>query len=313
MSPAVSIIIPTCNRPALLNEALSSIVGQYGIEPADVEVVIVNDGAGSVRAEVDAARDQGLRVELIDLPVRRGLPVARNIGIEHSTCEFQAFLDDDDVFLPDHLRTALDALNSGTDVAYSDCLVSPCRVDPSKPPVMSLAFNFPFERELLSVANVIPVHSAVLRNVRKIPARFDPTLPALEDWDLWMRLLWEQHYRFHHIPQATVVYHRIPAQNSMTGQTSTEAENLAGFGNLLRRLWRRWPATNAKTLRFRGWVGIMYWHAFAEFAGGRVPDFNYYLHSLHVLADAWNGRVAESELIERLAEAVTGENTDAAT
>ncbi|MGH3923114.1 MAG: glycosyltransferase family 2 protein, partial [Pseudonocardiaceae bacterium] len=278
-------------------------------------VVVVNDGGGSVAVEVEAAGELGLHVQAIDLTTRQGLAVARNTGIEHSTGSFLAFLDDDDVFLPDHLRTALDVLNSsGADLAYADCLVSPRRVNPSGPVAAPLAFDFPFDPELLDVANIIPVHSAVLRSVRDLSARFDPDLPALEDWDLWQRLAREHGYRFRHVPRHTVVYHRIPAQASMTGQTTAEAAALAGFGDLLRRLWRRWPATTGKTARFRSWVGIMYWHAFAEFAQGRRPDFNYYLRSLHEIADAWTGRVPEGELIERLAQVVTEkeENVDVA-
>jgi glycosyltransferase involved in cell wall biosynthesis len=313
MIPTISVVIPTRNRPALLTETLASVAGQRGLDLADIEVVVVNDGGTSVDTEVRAAREHGLQVRHFDLPERRGLPVARNTGIDHTTGEFLAFVDDDDVFLPDHLCSALEVLNSDTDLVYGDCLVSSSRVDPAGPVSTPLAFDFPFDPNLLHVANIIPVHSAVLRTVRDLPARFDPALPALEDWDLWLRLQREHRYRFQHLDQATVIYHRIPARESMTGQTTTEAAALAGFGDLLRGLWQRWHPTNTKVTRFRGWVGIMYWHAFAEFARGRVPDFNYYLRSLHVLADAWTGRVAESELTERLAQAVIAEETANAT
>lgn len=309
MNPVVSVVIPTCNRPALLAEALASVAAQRGVEPRAVEVVVVNDGGIPVCSQVDAARERALRIRVIDLPERLGLPVARNTGIEHTTGELLAFLDDDDVYLPHHLRTALEALGGGADLVYCDCLVSPRRLDPSDPVSAPLSFDFEFDPDLLQVANIIPVHSAVLRTVRALPARFDPGLPALEDWDLWRRIGHEHGYRFHHVPQPTVVYHRIPDEASMTGNTTTEAAALATFGDLLRRLWRRWPATNPKSARFRAYLGTMYWHAFTGFAHGRRPEFNYYLRSMHAIAEAWSGRRPEGELIERLAHAVAEEET----
>lgn len=311
MKPAITVVVPTRHRHALLGEALASIAGQRGVDTGEVEVVVVNDGGGDVGAPVAAARARGLDVRAIELPAHRGLPVARNTGIEAARGRLLAFLDDDDVFLPGHLRTALDALDSGSDLVYTRCLVSPQRLNPTAPIMAALAFDFPFDPGLLGVANTIPVHSAVLRTVRDLPARFDPALPALEDWDFWLRLLRQHSYRFRHIPEATVVYHRIPTQASMTGQTTAEEAALAGFGHLLRHLWRRWPATSARTARFRGYLGIMYWHCFTLFAEGREPEFNYYLRSMHAIADAWTEREPEQALIERLARTVIEEPADA--
>lgn len=309
MTPAVSVVIPTRNRPALLVEALASVAGQQGVQLDAVQVVVVNDGGVPVGPRVEGFRDRGLQIRVIDLLERCGLPVARNTGIEHTTGELLAFLDDDDVYLPHHLRTCLDALSSGADLVYCDCLVSPCRVDPTSPVTTPLAFDFEFDPDLLQVANILPVHSAVLRNVRALSARFDTGLPALEDWDLWLRIEREHRYRFRHIPEPTAVYHRIPDQASMTGNATTEAAALATFGDLLRQLWRRWPATNPRSARFRAYLGTMYWHAFTGFAHGRRPEFNYYLRSMHAIADAWSGRQPEGELIERLAQAVAEEET----
>jgi glycosyltransferase involved in cell wall biosynthesis len=42
--PLVTVVVPTLNRPDGLGPALSSITVQEGLEPADIEVIVVNDG-----------------------------------------------------------------------------------------------------------------------------------------------------------------------------------------------------------------------------------------------------------------------------
>jgi glycosyltransferase involved in cell wall biosynthesis len=199
MTPLISVVVPTYNRPGPLRHALSSIAAQREV-PGTVETVIVNDGGTDVTAVADEARELGMQLNLVSLGHNHGLATARNIGMERARGEYVAFLDDDDVYLPQHLRVTLSALGTGdADLAYTRCAVQQTRVDPGHPPPLPEGAAFPFDPELLSVANFMPVHTAVLR--RPAHARFDPGLPALEDWDIWLRLLREHHYRFVHVPK----------------------------------------------------------------------------------------------------------------
>lgn len=43
--PLISVIVPTLNRPVELGQALASITGQQGVDPGELEVIVVNDGA----------------------------------------------------------------------------------------------------------------------------------------------------------------------------------------------------------------------------------------------------------------------------
>jgi hypothetical protein len=130
-------------------------------------------------------------------------------------------------------------------------------------PEIPVSNGYPFDPGLLSVANYIPVHSVVLRRPASASARFDQGLAALEDWDFWLRLSRDQGYRFVHVAEPTVVYHRIPGQASLCGSTVSDTAALDGFGALVQQLWRRWPAASAKAARFRAYIGVMYWHAFS--------------------------------------------------
>ncbi|MBI1759494.1 MAG: glycosyltransferase family 2 protein [Actinobacteria bacterium] len=90
---------------------------------------------------------------------RLGLPSARNTGIEHDC--YWAFLDDDDLFLPTHLATALAGLESGVDAVATTCLVSEHRVDPTNPVPDAITWDVEFDPLLLEACNLFPVRTAV--------------------------------------------------------------------------------------------------------------------------------------------------------
>ncbi|MQA88134.1 MAG: glycosyltransferase [Streptosporangiales bacterium] len=314
MKPTVTVVVPTRNRPHLLREALASIAAQ-DLPPGGVEATVVNDGGVDVTAVINDATARGLPVRVLTIPRRRGLPAARNLGIDAARGEFVAFLDDDDIFLPSHLRVALTTLKSeGVDAVYTSCLVSTRRLQPGRQPPADAAayfYDFPFSSDLLSVSNYIPVHAPVLRNPRSRGARFDASLSALEDWDMWLRLTQEYRFRVLHVPEVTVAYHRIPGQASMTAGAAARAATLARFASEQRRIWARWPAAGPRAARFRLYLGVMYWHALALHATGKPVSRFYYHRTMRAIFAAWSGAGPEDELIDRIAVAVE-EDIDAA-
>lgn len=306
----VSVIVPTLNRPVELGQALASVTGQDGVDLAEIEVIVVNDGGAPVDPVIAAAEDRGLAVGLVTHRRRLGLPSARNTGIEHARGRYLAFLDDDDVFLPAHLATALAGLESGVDAVATTCLVADHRVDPSTPVRDAVAWDVGFDPLLLEACNLFPVHPAVLRVPTAATARFDPVLTAIEDWDFWLRLTREHGYRFARIPEPTVVYHRIPQVNSMIGAVAEGAAAMATFSALVRRIWSRWPASTPRSARFRLYSGIMYWQILGQLANRTPPHPHYYLRTVQALEHAWREPAAETDLIERLTQTVTGDHND---
>ncbi|MGZ8869279.1 MAG: PIG-L family deacetylase, partial [Thermoanaerobaculia bacterium] len=106
---AVSVIVRTKDRPILVREAIASIrANEY---PA--EVIVVNDGGA--RPEVDGAK-------LIEHPSPRGRSEAMNSGVRAATGSHIAFLDDDDLFYPEHLPSLVSAATSigGKAAWYTD-------------------------------------------------------------------------------------------------------------------------------------------------------------------------------------------------
>jgi len=89
--PLVSVIIPTCNRPDMLAEAIASIQAQTC---TDIEIIVVVNGPATDAAERSfrLASESGCRALRIG---RQGIAAALNAGIASATGEFVAFCDDD--------------------------------------------------------------------------------------------------------------------------------------------------------------------------------------------------------------------------
>jgi teichuronic acid biosynthesis glycosyltransferase TuaG len=95
----ISVVIPYCNREQHIDEAIQSFLAQT-FQP--LEIIIVNDcSRESSRRYLD--RYAGV-CSIIDLPVNVGLAAARHEGIPRTRGQFVAFLDDDDVWLPEKLE-----------------------------------------------------------------------------------------------------------------------------------------------------------------------------------------------------------------
>jgi len=95
----ISVIIPVHNRPQSLRRAVLSVLAQRDIRPEDLEVIVVDD-ASSMPPNVEAF---GPRVIAVRLAQNGGPATARNAGIVRSSGTYIAFLDSDDVWLPDKL------------------------------------------------------------------------------------------------------------------------------------------------------------------------------------------------------------------
>jgi hypothetical protein len=96
--PKVSIILPTCNRADTIMRAIRSVQAQSF---QDWELIVVDDGSTDNTMAALAGIDA--RITLIRQE-NRGFTEARNTGIRAGSCDFFAFLDSDDEFMPHHLE-----------------------------------------------------------------------------------------------------------------------------------------------------------------------------------------------------------------
>lgn len=222
-SPLVSVVVRTRDRQEMLREALESIRAQ---DYRPLEVVVVNDGGGPVDKELArVARD--ISVSLVEHSTPRGRAAALNAGVAAAAGTWIAFLDDDDLFLPQHLRVLWNtAREAGVNVAYAGCRL--VRLDSGE----EETFATPFDRDLLALANFIPICALIVARSSVLEAGgFDESLPYLEDWDMWLRLARYQDFAF--CPEITSVYRVRPG--SVGGDMAPE--RWAAFEAVLAKHW----------------------------------------------------------------------------
>ncbi|MDQ5852192.1 MAG: glycosyltransferase, partial [Chloroflexota bacterium] len=99
MTIAVSVVVPTFERPALLQRCLAALLGQQ-FEPSNYEVVVVDDGVSDetrrlVECWSERGKARGVCVRYLAAPHTRGPAAARNIGWRAARGAIIAFTDDD--------------------------------------------------------------------------------------------------------------------------------------------------------------------------------------------------------------------------
>jgi glycosyltransferase involved in cell wall biosynthesis len=111
--PRISVIVPTHNRPQLLAEALASLASQTF---TDWEAIVVDDA--SMPPVSHETCDPRIRVVRVD--PGRGGAAAKNRGIAEACGDFIAYLDDDDLYAPTYLESALNVFDHdpAADIVY---------------------------------------------------------------------------------------------------------------------------------------------------------------------------------------------------
>ncbi len=179
----ISVIIPTFNRHQTIRRALLSVKQQT--LPA-TEIIVVDDGSTDQTAEI-------VQKEFPDVVYifqkNKGVSSARNKGIIQASGEWIAFLDSDDEWLPQKLERQMAALQKAP--RYRLCHTEEIwirrgkRVNPRKIHQKhgGYIFEYCLPRCVISPSSVI-IH----RDIFKDYGLFDESLPAAEDYDLWLRI-----------------------------------------------------------------------------------------------------------------------------
>lgn len=182
----VTAIIPTYNRREKTLDALASVAAQT--RPA-FEVIVVDDGSDDGTFDALAAADFG-----VDFPLRtffqnnHGPSAARNAGIRAARGEWIAFLDSDDRWTPDKLaRQTAFMERTGATACHTDEIWERGgrRVNPGVVHAKG-AGNY-FARALQRCV-VSPSTTIIGRKLLFRAGLFDESLPACEDYDLWLKL-----------------------------------------------------------------------------------------------------------------------------
>lgn len=191
----VATVIATHRRPEALRAAVRSALAQT---VADQVVVVVDDGAGL------AALPDDPRLFAVSLARNTATAgVVRNVGIRLTRSRYVAFLDDDNLWEPDHLEQALAVLEpaGGPDAVYT--ALRRVLPDGSERDVLSV----PFDRRRSAHEAFLDTNAFVARRNRSLyfsRLRRTPEVLPREDWELVRR--YSRRYEVRHLPRPTVRY-----------------------------------------------------------------------------------------------------------
>ena len=183
MLPAISVIIPTYNRAAMVVEAVASVLAQ---ERANFELIVVDDGSSDDTEKRLGVFGKRLRYERQQ---NAGVSAARNRGLELSRAPLVAFLDSDDLWLPTKLCIQHDFM-----LKHPEMLICQTeeiwwrkgrRIHPKKRHQKPSGNIF---RRSLDLCLVSPSAVMIRQELFARVGTFDQALPAAEDFDLWLRV-----------------------------------------------------------------------------------------------------------------------------
>jgi glycosyltransferase involved in cell wall biosynthesis len=169
-TPLFSVVLPTHKRPALLDEAIASVLRQ---SVDDFECIVVADGDPDVRVPSEP------RIRIVVSERREGVASARNEGLRAARGRYVTFLDDDDLFAADRLSVALEGLQRAP-VA----LCWRASVDRSTVPTWSGVLDGDISRRILT--GPVPNVGQVALERWSAPL-FDARFRASEDVEWWIR------------------------------------------------------------------------------------------------------------------------------
>ncbi|MFZ1919689.1 MAG: glycosyltransferase family A protein [Terriglobales bacterium] len=184
-APKVSVIIPTFKTAHFIAACLDSVFAQTY---QDLEAVVVNDGSPDTPELEKVLAPYLDRIVYIKQENKRTAG-ARNNAIRHARGEFVAFLDSDDVWMPDHLASQMQlfADDSSLDLTYSNGLVGERGQEREFMKRCPSAGEATFASLLVERCQ-IPISTVVARKQAIVRAGlFDEKLARCDDYDMWVR------------------------------------------------------------------------------------------------------------------------------
>lgn len=182
-TPLISVVIPTFNRGWTLGEAVDSVLSQ---DFPDFELIVVDDGSTDDTAGLLAG--YGDRISVIRQE-NRGVSAARNRGVREAAGNLIAFLDSDDLWLPGKLKAQAAFFQAHPEARICQTeetwVRNGRRVNPKNRHKKPSGDIFEPSLELCLVS---PSAVMIRRDLYEEMDGFDETLPACEDYDLWLRI-----------------------------------------------------------------------------------------------------------------------------
>ncbi|MGH8012495.1 MAG: glycosyltransferase family 2 protein [Candidatus Binataceae bacterium] len=192
MKPEISVVVPTYNRRVMVREAITSVLAQRNVR---LELIVVDDGStdGTFAALTTLASSREAGSSILMRLIRtanRGVAAARNTGSALASAPLLAFLDSDDLWMPNKL--ARQAMFMLANPHFMICQTQELwlrdgrRVNPGR---RHLKHGGDIFLDSLRTCLVSPSAVMLRTDLFRGVGGFDETMRAAEDYDLWLRIL----------------------------------------------------------------------------------------------------------------------------
>ena len=185
MPPAVSVIVPTYDRPRLLREAVASVQDQTF---RDWECLVSDDGSPTpAESALGDLPGPDVRIRVLRGEHTGLLGRVRNRALEEARGRYVAFLDDDDLWAKDKLELQVKRMEEEPEVSLlfgrAERFGGGRGLLPHRRPARWPVFGSLWRR------NFIPCSTVLLRReILEISGVFDEQLRVAQDYDLWLRI-----------------------------------------------------------------------------------------------------------------------------
>lgn len=226
-APLVSVIIPLYNTEKFIAQTIQSVINQTF---TNWELIIIDDCSTDKSTQiVNNLMAIDKRITLITSPLNFGGPAKpRNIGIENSRGAYIAFLDADDIWLPEKLEKQLKFIQTNN-LNFSSCY---CTLIDEQSKEVPLGWKSTLIYKMFSkqttcdvIKNNFILTSSVIVD-KKVLLNFNENKDyiAVEDFDLWLRILVEQKTAYRYQDENLLQYRLV--NNSISDRTNELRQEL---------------------------------------------------------------------------------------
>lgn len=215
--PLISVVIPVYNGEKTIRETIESVINQTFW---DFELIVIDDGSQDSTLDI-VKRIPDSRLKVFSFP-NAGLAASRNRGIKLASGDYISFIDADDLWTPDKLEAQLKALQTHPQAAvtysWTDCIDESGQFS-RRGNHITIQGNIYAQlllTDFIENGSNLLIRSQAFQKV----GYFDESLPAAEDWEMWLRLA--ANYEFVVVPSPQVLY-RLSATSMSANVVRQEA------------------------------------------------------------------------------------------
>jgi glycosyltransferase involved in cell wall biosynthesis len=258
--PVISVVIPVYNGELTIKSTIESVLTQTF---NDFELIVINDGSTDSTLDI-LGRFQDSRIKVYSYP-NAGLSASRNRGIDQASGDYISFLDADDLWTADKLEAQLNVLRKepGVSVAYSWTDFIDRAGNLLGYGIYDTDIGYVFPKLLVFFFIGSGSNALICKNVFEEVGRFDESLVAAEDWDMFLRIA--ARYNFSVIPKPQILY-RITEYSMSSNVIKQEEECM----KVVERAYAREPGKSLLHLKKSTYANLYLYLAAHALRG--VPD-----------------------------------------